>query len=226
LSYVILETIKTIIVSVREIAMQEEKEKIYQFAVDKFLREGFYKTTMDDLASQLRMSKKTIYKYFSSKEVLVKEVVFSFLSARAEQIKAIVDADDNAVIKFFKLVEYLGSIIIKFSDRWISDIQLYTPDLWKEIDKFRAKMMYANLMKIIRQGINEEYFVDKSAEIIVTIFVSSVRAVVNPDFIMNNKFSVSTALDSTLEILMNGIMTEKGKKIFNRLKAEKINEPD
>ncbi len=206
--------------------MQEEKEKIYQFAVDKFLREGFYKTTMDDLASQLRMSKKTIYKYFSSKEVLVKEVVFSFLSARAEQIKAIVDADDNAVIKFFKLVEYLGSIIIKFSDRWISDIQLYTPDLWKEIDKFRAKMMYANLMKIIRQGINEEYFVDKSAEIIVTIFVSSVRAVVNPDFIMNNKFSVSTALDSTLEILMNGIMTEKGKKIFNRLKAEKINEPD
>jgi len=226
LSYVILETIKTIIVSVREIAMQEEKEKIYQFAVDKFLREGFYKTTMDDLASQLRMSKKTIYKYFSSKEVLVKEVVFSFLSARAEQIKAIVDADDNAVIKFFKLVEYLGSIIIKFSDRWISDIQLYTPDLWKEIDKFRAKMMYANLMKIIRQGINEGYFVDKSAEIIVTIFVSSVRAVVNPDFIMNNKFSVSTALDSTLEILMNGIMTEKGKKIFNRLKAEKINEPD
>jgi len=221
-----LETIKTIIVSVREIAMQEEKEKIYQFAVDKFLREGFYKTTMDDLASQLRMSKKTIYKYFSSKEVLVKEVVFSFLSARAEQIKAIVDADDNAVIKFFKLVEYLGSIIIKFSDRWISDIQLYTPDLWKEIDKFRAKMMYANLMKIIRQGINEGYFVDKSAEIIVTIFVSSVRAVVNPDFIMNNKFSVSTALDSTLEILMNGIMTEKGKKIFNRLKAEKINEPD
>ncbi len=206
--------------------MQEEKEKIYQFAVDKFLREGFYKTTMDDLASQLRMSKKTIYKYFSSKEVLVKEVVFSFLSARAEQIKAIVDADDNAVIKFFKLVEYLGSIIIKFSDRWISDIQLYTPDLWKEIDKFRAKMMYANLMKIIRQGINEGYFVDKSAEIIVTIFVSSVRAVVNPDFIMNNKFSVSTALDSTLEILMNGIMTEKGKKIFNRLKAEKINEPD
>jgi len=226
LPYIILETIKTIIVSVREIAMQEEKEKIYQFAVDKFLREGFYKTTMDDLASQLRMSKKTIYKYFSSKEVLVKEVVFSFLSARAEQIKAIVDADDNAVIKFFKLVEYLGSIIIKFSDRWISDIQLYTPDLWKEIDKFRAKMMYANLMKIIRQGINEGYFVDKPAEIIVTIFVSSVRAVVNPDFIMNNKFSVSTALDSTLEILMNGIMTEKGKKIFNRLKAEKINEPD
>jgi hypothetical protein len=86
--------------------------------------------------------------------------------------------------------------------------------------------MYANLMKIIRQGINEGYFIDKSAEIIVTVFVSTVRAVVNPDFIMNNKFSVSTALETTLEILMNGIMTEKGKKIFNILKSEKINESD
>jgi AcrR family transcriptional regulator len=204
--------------------MEEEKEKIFEYAIDKFLREGFYKTTMDDLASQLRMSKKTIYKYFPSKDELVKEVIFSFLSSRAAQIKAIVDSDENAVSKFFKLVEYLGSMIIKFSDKWIYDIQHYTPALWKEIDKFRTKMMYANLMKIIRQGINEGYFVDKPPEIVVTIFVSSVRGTVNPDFIMNNKFSVVTALDTTLEILMNGIMSDKGKKIFGRLKAEKINE--
>lgn len=204
--------------------MDEEKQKIFEFAIDKFLREGFYKTTMDDLASQLRMSKKTIYKYFSSKDELVKEVIFTFLSLRAAHIKVIVDSDENAVSKFFKLVEYLGTMIIKFSDKWISDIQLYTPDLWKEIDKFRVKMMYANLMKIIRQGINEGYFIDKPAEIVVTIFVSSLRGTVNPDFIMNNKFSLSESLETTLEILMNGIMTDKGKKIFGRLKAEKINE--
>ncbi len=204
--------------------MEEEKEKIFEYAIDKFLREGFYKTTMDDLASQLRMSKKTIYKYFPSKDELLKEVIFTFLSSRAAQIKAIIDSEENAVTKFFKLVEYLGSIIIRFSDKWISDIQMYTPLLWKEIDKFRTKMMYANLMKIIRQGINEGYFVDKPAEIVVTIFVSSLRGTVNPDFIMNNKFSVTTALDTTLEILMNGIMSDKGKKIFGRLKAEKINE--
>ncbi|MGE5812085.1 MAG: TetR/AcrR family transcriptional regulator [Ignavibacteria bacterium] len=201
-----------------------EKEKICEYAIDKFLREGFYKTTMDDLAAQLRMSKKTIYKYFSSKDELVKEVIFTFLSSRAAHIKVIVDSDENAVSKFFKLVEYLGSMIIKFSDKWISDIQLYTPDLWKEIDKFRVKMMYANLMKIIRQGITEGYFVDKPPEIVVTIFVSSLRGTVNPDFILNNKFSLSESLETTLEILMNGIMTDKGKKIFGRLKAEKINE--
>jgi AcrR family transcriptional regulator len=204
--------------------MDDEKVKIHNYAIDIFLKEGFYKTTMDDLASQLRISKKTIYKYFPSKETLVKEVIFSFLSSRAEEIKVIVDSQENAVVKFFSLGEYLGSMIIKFSDRWLSDIQMHTPDLWKEIDKFRIKMMHANLMKIIRQGINEGYFIDKPPEITVTVFVNSVRAVVNPEFIMNNRFSVSNALETTLDILMNGIMTEKGKKIFNRLKSENINE--
>ncbi|HVO75303.1 MAG TPA: TetR/AcrR family transcriptional regulator [Ignavibacteriaceae bacterium] len=204
--------------------MEEEKQKIFEFALDKFLKEGFYKITMDDLASQLRMSKKTIYKYFPSKDELVKETIFDFLSSRADQIKAIVDSDENAVNKFFNLVEFLGNMIIKFSDKWISDIQLYTPELWKEIDKFRVKMMYANLMKIIRQGIDEGYFIDKPEEIVVTIFVSSLRGTVNPDFILNNKFSLSESLETTLEILMKGIMTDKGKKIFSRLKAEKINE--
>jgi AcrR family transcriptional regulator len=204
--------------------MEEEKQKIFNFAIDKFLREGFYKITMDDLASQLRISKKTIYKYFPSKDELVKEVIFTFLSSRAAHIKVIVDSGENAVSKFFKLVEYLGSMIIKFSDKWISDIQQYAPALWKEIDQFRIKMMYANLMKIIRQGIIEGYFIDKPPEIVVTIFVSSLRGTVNPDFIMNNKFSLSESLETTLEILMNGIMTDKGKKVFGRLKAEKVNE--
>ena len=198
--------------------MEDEKQKILEFAIDKFLREGFYKTTMDDIASQLRMSKKTIYKYFPSKEELVKEVAFEFINKRIEQIKTIIESKFDSVTKFFKLIEYLSTFIIKFSDRWIADIQLYTPSVWKEIDNIRAKMMYANLMKIIQQGKEEGYFVDKPAEIIVTIFVSSIRGTVNPDFIMNNKFSISTALETTFEILMNGIMTEKGKKIFAKLK--------
>ncbi len=44
--------------------MNEEKEKIIEFAAQKFMDGGFYKTTMDDLAAKLRISKKTIYKNF------------------------------------------------------------------------------------------------------------------------------------------------------------------
>ena len=98
------------------------------------------------------------------------------------------------------------------------------PDLWKDIDTFRTKMMMLNIGKIIEQGKIEGVFIDKPSAIITSIFTSSVRGIINPEFIMNNKFSVKTALEETIEIVMNGIITGKGKKIFNLLTSEQSNE--
>ena len=54
-----------------------EQDKIFSYAKSLFLKEGFYKITMDNLASGLKVSKKTIYKYFGSKELLVESIVES-----------------------------------------------------------------------------------------------------------------------------------------------------
>ncbi|MBK7254925.1 MAG: helix-turn-helix transcriptional regulator, partial [Ignavibacteria bacterium] len=54
-----------------DIKATEEKEKILNYSRNKFHREGFYKTSMDEISSELHISKKTIYKYFSSKEKLL-----------------------------------------------------------------------------------------------------------------------------------------------------------
>ena len=68
----------------------EEKNKIIERTEDKFFRDGFYKTTMDEIATDLSMSKKTIYKFFPSKEAEYKshraefslyDLWFSVLSA-------------------------------------------------------------------------------------------------------------------------------------------------
>ena len=56
----------------------EIKDKIVELGEEKFFREGFYKTRMDDVAIELRMSKKTIYKYFPTKTDLVMEVAHHF----------------------------------------------------------------------------------------------------------------------------------------------------
>jgi AcrR family transcriptional regulator len=199
--------------------MDTDKEKILKFSQEYFLHNGFYKTSMDEIASSLRMSKKTIYKYFSSKDDLLKETIFNFIELHAGNIKIIVEADDDAVYKFFRMTEYLANLIQNFKDKFISDIQNYAPGLWKEIDNFRTRMMTKNLNIIIQQGKNEGVFADHPSEIIVTVFISSIRGIVNPDFIMNNRFSVKSALEATIDILMNGIMTEKGKKIFRKIKS-------
>lgn len=195
----------------------EEKLKIIKLARKKYLRDGFYKTSMDSIAADLRMSKKTIYKHFPNKESLVEEVVFDFMGTVKENIEGIFNSDKNAVIKVTVFLEHLVRIISQISENWLKDLQLHMPDLWTKIDSFREKKMTSEITRLIDQGKKEKLFLDYPIEIIVTMFVSSIRSIVNPEFLLNNKFSYDQAAQIGIEILLNGILTEKGKKIFNKL---------
>ena len=197
--------------------MNDEKEKIISFASQKFLQGGFYKTTIDEIAAEMHVSKKTIYKNFSSKEELVTTVAKRFLNENAGMIEEVLSIKCNAVEKLTKIFEVVGKIVVKVNDRMLSDIHHYSPERWKEIDDYRTKKMTSFLTNIINQGQREGYFLKSKPEILITVFIASVRAVVNPDFILNNRFTMIEALKGTIEILMNGILTEKGKKIFNKL---------
>ena len=197
--------------------MSEEKEKILDFASQKFLSEGFYKTTMDEIASEMHISKKTIYKNFSSKEELVKIIAKKFMENNICLVQQVIDTNYNAVEKLVRIFETVGKILAKINDRMLRDIHHYSPEQWKEIDEYRTKKMTSFLAGIIKQGQKEGYFLMLKPEILITVFIASVRSVVNPEFAINNRFTMIEALRGTIEILMNGILTEKGKKIFKKL---------
>jgi AcrR family transcriptional regulator len=191
-----------------------EKNKILNYAKSRFLKDGFYKTSMDIIASELHISKKTIYKHFPAKERLVEEMTFIIMSTVSAKVDEILNMNKNALLKISKLTELLGDTIVQFSENWIRDIRNHMPALWEKIDSFRTKKMNAGFSQLIEQGKKEKLFTDKPNEIILTMFIASIRAIVNPDFLYYNKFSYKEAVQITMEILFNGILTEKGKKLF------------
>ncbi len=195
-----------------------EKDKILDLTLETFLREGFYKTTMDEIAAKLHMSKKTIYKYFSTKEELLTEVTRFFLKSNHNAIRSSIKVNSNAVEKLFYITTTIGTIVSRVSDKMVSDLQSYSPELWKEIDEFRAKMMTVNFTKIIEQGKKEGYVRDVSTIVIITAFISSIRGVANPQFVTSNKITLIEVLETTILIFLNGILTEKGKRILKKLK--------
>jgi hypothetical protein len=56
---------------------------------------------------------------------------------------------------------------------------------------------------------------------VITVFVSSVRAIINPEFIMNNSISALQAVEYTFKILFNGILTEAGREAYNKIVSQK-----
>lgn len=196
-----------------EIILTPEKKRILDYTREKFLREGFYKTSMDSIAEELQISKKTIYKYFPSKEALVEEVVDSLMMNASENIFAKINTTADAFTKIVTMFEVASQLFIKFSDKWMNDLKFHS-NHWERIDEFRTKKMYTALSKIIDQGKAEEIFLNFPTEIIITMLISSIRAIVNPEFIFHNKFSFNQALSIVFQIVFEGISTEKGRKLF------------
>ena len=195
-----------------------EKDKILNLSLETFLKEGFYKTTMDEIAAKLHMSKKTIYKNFSTKEELLAQVTQFFLKSNHKAIRKSFNSDSNAVEKIYYMTNTIGTIVSNISDRMLSDLQSYAPELWKRIDEFRTRVLTVNFTKIIEQGKAEGFVNDINSILVITAFVSSIRGVANPQFVTSNKITLIEALETTISIFLNGVLTEKGKKNLIKLK--------
>lgn len=194
----------------------EEKDKIIEYSEEKFFREGFYKTTMAEVATELRMSKKTLYKFFPSKDDLVMAIAAHFMTRLKSKIIPALNSDKNAIEKLDELIQILTGVSEKISTKRMEEMKRHFPSLWIEVDRFRTEMMFGNITKVINQGKSEGLFIDYPTSIIMNMLVASVRTIINPDFILNNNFSIIEAARYAFKIIIGGIVTEKGQKIFQK----------
>jgi len=196
----------------------EDKLKVLSYAQERFFKEGFYKITMDEISKELSMSKSTLYKHFPSKMEVLEEAIFLLVSSVKGRISAAIASSDNAVDKFVTVIRVLTATITKFSDKFMSDLQHHAPHIWLRVDETRKKLLYENISKIIIQGQKEKLIHEYPPELIITLITGGIRGVVNPQFLIATRFSYDDAIHYAFKILLNGILTEKGQVIFNKIK--------
>lgn len=194
-------------------ADREDRQRIMAKAQDRFRQYGFAKVTLDELASDLGMSKKTIYKHFESKEELLKEVIRSITRAMSERIERIVSSDLPFDIKAKKLLTDIGTTLGMFSRQLQIDLQRYVPELWTEIEEFRRRQILDKLSRMFEQGIREKAFRhDLNPEIFLLVFMSAAQGIINPAVLASHSFSASEAFASILGILFEGALSETSRQ--------------
>ena len=203
-----------------DIKASEEKEKILNYSRNKFHREGFYKTSMDEISSELHISKKTIYKYFPSKEKLLEEICSGTSCDIGNRLDSIVDGKDNVVIKFVRILNFHSNFSRNISDKWLRDLSIHAPDIKKNIDEKKNERINKVVEKLLEQGKKEKLIEDYPSKLIIMVFNSSLTSALNSDFLINNNFSMHDAFRITYEMLLNGILTEKGKIQFYKTKTD------
>lgn len=195
-----------------------EKEKILYFTHAKFITEGFYKTTMDEIARDLQMSKKTIYKHFDSKEELLENVCGMRMKLMEEFLDEVVESSDDAITKFLKIIHKQKSMSMNCSPVWFRDLEVHAPHLSKEFAKVRQDKVTKIMSRLLEQGKKEKVVEHVPVDIIITALNGAIEAVTHADFVLNSKYSFHEAMRITAEIFFNGFLTESGKEKFSNTK--------
>jgi hypothetical protein len=150
----------------------------------------------------------------------VAEVVDATLDSINAAHDKILKQDINSLEKLVEVGKFIINDILKVSNKMLSDLRLHAPHLWDKIDLFRKERLLKNFSIILDQGKKEGLIKNIPNQIITTVFITGARSVINPDFILNNNFSMQEAGTSTLMLLINGMLTESGHKIFNKITLE------
>jgi AcrR family transcriptional regulator len=136
------------------------KEKIVNVAKDMFLKLGFKSITMDDIACEMCISKKTIYKYFSNKELLIEESTQLVHKEVRETIDKIVAKNFNAIEENFQ-IRRMFKEMFKYSETSpVYQLKRHYPEVYQKVVGYQIEIcegcFRSNILKGISEGLYRE----------------------------------------------------------------------
>ncbi len=189
-------------------ASPDERQRILDAAEELFRNEGFQRSSMDDLAKQLGMSKKTIYKHFRSKDELTKEIIQRTMNYLSLHVREILHADRPSVEKLAMLFTFFGSQYSRFSTILKTDLLKFRPELWREVEAFRRYMARTEILPMLHQAKNEGVLrPDVNPNLLFMMVLSSIEGILNPQALAQQPFSVEEAFTGIFKTLFEGAMT-------------------
>lgn len=205
----------------------EVQERIVQKAYDLFMRYGIRSVSMDEIASQLGMSKKTIYQFFADKDALVNNVIDIVISKSVEESRIHRERSENAVQEIFMATEMFIDVFNTMNPTIIYDLQKYHPAAYKKIDDYRNNFLFRMVRENLEKGIeNQLYRPEINTDIISRFRLASIFSVFNPEYYPLGKFQLSTIVDELTVQFMCGITTAKGRRMVERYLLKRRNKKD
>lgn len=197
--------------------MEGKKDEIIERTTMVYMRNGIKSVTMDDLARELGISKKTIYKYFDDKDHLVCTIIENKVKIDETMCKTCTvsskDAIDEMLAVSRSVVEHIGNI----NPSVFYDLQKYHIDAWKIINDHKWNFVLRMMKKNIERGIEENiYRSDLNIEIIGRQYIVTTDMIMNPEIFPWPTFKIDELFEEVMRFQLNGMVNENGRTILNK----------
>ncbi|MEP6616683.1 MAG: TetR/AcrR family transcriptional regulator [Ginsengibacter sp.] len=200
----------------------EIKTRIKQKADELFMRYGIKSITMDEIASQLGISKKTIYQEFGDKDELVDEVITDILAENQRRCLQDRSVATNAVHEVFLAMEMIQEMFEDMNPTILYDMERNHPATFQKFQQHKHKFLFQVIRDNIERGKKEELFRENvNSDVVAKVRMEIMMLPFNQDLFPKNRFNLVDLHTQVCEYYLFGISTIKGYKLINKYQFER-----
>lgn len=180
-----------------------------------FLTLGFKSVTMDDIAAELGISKKTIYQHYSNKTDLVEACTLHLFGTISCGIDQITDMGNNSVEEIFLIRRFMMQHLNNESASPFYQLQKFFPEIFATLRKKQFEKMNGCMNENLQRGINEGiYRPDIDVDFISRIYFTGLTGIKDTDIFPAETYNVLQTTRKYLEYHLRAIVTPKGLNIL------------
>ena len=174
---------------------------------------------MDDIAVELGVSKKTIYKWFENKDEVVEASLEAYLNDMENECAHFPESAQNAIDELFSVMGMVRQKLAGVHPSVFFDLQKYHPKAYQLWINHKNEVIYGQIVDNIKRGIREGFYrSDLDIEIMARVRLLQTEHSFNPEFFPPEQFDIQKVQLAILEHFMLGIATLKGHKLINKFK--------
>jgi AcrR family transcriptional regulator len=189
------------------------RQRIVAAARRHFLAHGFRNVTMDDLADELGMSKKTMYANFPGKSALLEAVLLDkFRELEAELAEVTSQCASDFLSGLHRLLTHVQRHTEEVQPPFLRDMQR-EPEMFKLIESRRQDVIRRQFGKLFEEGRKQGLIRrDVPVRMIIEILLGAVQTIMNPPCMAELGLTPKTGFTAIITVVLEGVLDPKGRR--------------
>jgi len=194
------------------------KKNIILKATELFMKLGFKSVTMDDIAKEMGISKKTIYTHFNNKETIIGVVTDHVFETVCHDIDAICDLNQNPIQELYAIKKRVMQYMQKEKASPTYQLQKYYPAIYNNIKQRQFSYMQQCVVKNLNRGLEQDlYRQNIEVQFVARIYFNGITGIKEESLFPHTMYEGETLYEMYQEYHLRGIVTPKGRNILNQM---------
>jgi TetR/AcrR family transcriptional regulator, cholesterol catabolism regulator len=190
----------------------EQQDKWLQRVEALFLRYGIKSFTMDDVARELGISKKTLYAFVENKDDLVEKVMDRHIAEQCVMEARFHEQADDAIDEMLSVVRQSIIDMQQIRPNVIFEMQKYHRPVWEKVERFQKEHIYTVLKKNLEWGKNDGLYRDDfDTDIAIKFHITTSFAIFDDGIFPKNIYPLDRLFKECILTFLHAITSEKGR---------------